>query len=92
MIKCYGQDFRMQGDNNPHPGKPHTFKSVREACNSYAEFIADCDKWGYGVPGHYWLYKGTPDGDEEQCGYPDMPDYILSAGPRMGLKLERVPA
>jgi len=26
-----------------------------------------------------WLFKGEPDGDEDSCGYPDFPDFLLRA-------------
>ena len=85
----YGQDFRYKGDNNPHPGKAHKYKNLKDAKNCYAEFCADSDKFGFGEPGEYWLYKGLPDGDESTCGYPDFPDYVLFQGVKGGVSVSK---
>ncbi len=78
MPSYYGQDFRYKGDSNPYPGKAHVYDSLKHVKDCYKEFIADSEKFGFGDPGDYYVYKGKPDCDEETHGYPEFPDYILS--------------
>lgn len=78
MTTYYGEAFRFASDNSPYPSKAYTYESLEDAKNCYLEFVADAEKFGFGEPKDWWLYKGTPDGDEEKYGYPEFPDYVLS--------------
>jgi len=72
--KCYGQEF---GSNQIYPTKAHTWNSPEECKNAYEEYLIECDKFGYTPVGTYCVFLGEPDGDEEQFGYPEFPDFII---------------
>ena len=77
-MPVYTPEFSVMPDTNPHPRRAIAWNSLQEAIDAYEEFIIDCDKWGQ-VPCPCMVYIGTPDGDEEQYGYPNYPDFVLGS-------------
>lgn len=86
-MKCYTPQFEV-GWPSPCPSKAHPFSSLKEAMATYEEFVADAANFGQ-TPLSAPVYLGEPDGDEEQLGYPDYPDYILKTGKRGAVLLEK---
>jgi hypothetical protein len=76
-MKCYGQEFKLEGDNFPCPTKAQTWDTVGECIKAYEEFLVECESNGV-EPGAFWVYLGEPDGNEDQYGYPDMYDFLLT--------------
>ncbi len=91
MPKYFGPAFNFKRDNNPHPSKAYVYDSLKHAKDCYAEFVADAEKFGFGEPADYNLYKGSPDHDEETHGYPEFADYMFSVNKRTG-KISRYKA
>ncbi len=87
-MKIFGPEF----DTIPmscYPLKAQTFDTLEQARSNYAYFLEECDRWGQ-TPASAALYIGEPDGDEENYGYPDYPDYLISQGPRGGVTTRRL--
>jgi len=87
-MKVYSPDFSVF-PASPYPSKSHAWESLKRCKDCYAEFVADCDRWGQ-VPLPLWVYVGKPAGDERSLGYPNYPDYIVATGKRGGIICERV--
>jgi len=87
-VKCYSENFRYEGDNNPYPSKAQTYSSIEEAVSKYKDFVQESENFSSGKPAPLWLYFGEPDGDEEQYGYPDWYDKLIRVGPRGGIICE----
>ena len=85
---CYSEQYRYEGDINPHPSKAHTYTSISEAISKYTDFVQESENFGFGKPAPLWLYFGEPNGDEEKYGYPDMYDKIIRVGPRGAVVVE----
>ena len=63
----------------------NTLAQARRFAESWFE---DCDRYGQDDTQSIWVIRGTV---EDNRDHPDLyPDYLLSRGPRGGIRLERV--
>jgi hypothetical protein len=82
-MKCYSPEFNVT-PTGVFPSKAVQWDSLKKCIDSYREFIKDCDKFGQN-PVPLFIFNGEAEGNEEQYGYPDWPNYIVRVGPRGGI-------
>ena len=75
-MKVFTPSFTEEPNANPYPSKAHNWNSIADLRSAYEEFVQTCDNFG-SVPAPVWIFIGCCQGDEEQYGYPDYPDYIM---------------
>lgn len=88
-MKCYGDGFHVYNSVGL-PNKPIIFSTISEARNKYAEFVAECKKYGQ-IPAPMYIFFGDPDVEEidGMFFYPDYPDRIIEAGPKGGVYVKK---
>ena len=73
---CFGQEFMTTPNSWPVPSKAQEWESIEDCREAYEEFLLECDSDDQ-TPAPHWLYLGIPDGNEEDYGYRDYPDYFV---------------
>jgi len=87
-IKYFGMEFQTF-PASVYPTDSCIWSTLEQVKEEYEKFCTDCEKYGQ-TPLPHWLYKGTPEGDEDKYGYPDYPDYIIVQGKYGGISISKV--